>query len=100
MTLEFIKQIEATGAIVMSFISDGTKANVATAEVLGANLNEDKSYFFSPTHQGQKIYTIWDPPHMLKLVRKHFCEKKTIPSRSVIGLESSFYIGRKTVGEF
>lgn len=74
LTFECINRIEECGAIVMSFTSDGCPANVATVEFLGAQ--RDEPFFFSPSHPNQKIYIIWDPPHMLKLVRKHFCEKK------------------------
>lgn len=74
LTFECINRIEESGAIVISFTSDGCPVNVATVEFLGAQ--EGKPFFFSPTHPNQKIHVIWDPPHMFKLVRKHFCEKK------------------------
>lgn len=76
LTLETIVKIEEAGVRVITLTSDGLSANIAVAEQLGANFDEDKPYFYSPTHAQRKIYIIWDPPHMLKLVRKHFCEAK------------------------
>lgn len=72
LTLQVIKRIENVGAKVISLTSDGLAANVTTAEALGAQFSEGKPYFYSPTYPEQKIYIILDPPHMLKLVRKHF----------------------------
>lgn len=72
LTLKVIKAIEATGAVIISLTGDGLKGNKTAAEHLGANFEEGRPYFQSPTHPEQKIYVIFDPPHMLKLVRKHF----------------------------
>lgn len=74
LTLETVKKIEEAGVKVVSLTSDGLAANITVAELLGAKFEEDKPYFYSPTEAQRKIYIIWDPPHMLKLVRKHFCE--------------------------
>lgn len=72
LTLDVIRSIEEVGVIVMSHTSDGLRANVTVAELLGADFNKNQTFFHSPTHPNQKIYFIFDPPHMLKLVRKHF----------------------------
>lgn len=71
-TLEVIKRIEATGAIVISLTGDGHNVNIATVNTLGANCNGHQPYFYSPSHPEQKIYFILDPAHMIKLIRKHF----------------------------
>lgn len=84
LTIETIKEIEATDARVISLTSDGLAANIAVAEMLGANFGEDKPYFHSHTNEQQKIYIIFDPPHMLKLVRKHFCNEKIFHKGRVI----------------
>lgn len=39
------------------------------AKELGAKFEDSMPYFPSPTNQDDKIYLIWDPPHMLKLAR-------------------------------
>lgn len=72
LTLEVTKRIEETGVNVISLTADGLVSNLVVAEILGANFHENKPYFSSPTHSEQKIYIIFDPPHMLKLVRNHF----------------------------
>lgn len=73
MTIQAIEEIEETGARVISLTSDGLAANITVAETLGAIFGEDRTYFYSPTDAQRKIYIIFDPPHMIKLVRKHFC---------------------------
>lgn len=75
-TLRVIKSIEEAGARVIALTSDGLAANVTTAESLGAKFDDLKTYFMSPKHPERKIYIIFDPPHMLKLVRKHFSSNK------------------------
>lgn len=72
LTLQVIEQIEAAGARIISLTGDGLAGNKATAEELGARFDLDQPFFKSPTYPNQKIYVLWDPPHMIKLVRKHF----------------------------
>lgn len=62
-----IESVNKTGARVISLTGDGLIANIAMVKELGADF--DKPYFPSPTNSDQKIYVIWDPPHMLKLDR-------------------------------
>lgn len=64
-----IQHVNETGARVISLTGDGLRANIAMTEILGADFENDKPYFPSPTNPDQKIYIIWDPPHMLKLAR-------------------------------
>lgn len=70
--IQIIKCLEETGVVLVSLTGDGLAANITTYEALGVKFNEGKPYFKSPTYPGQNIYIIFDPPHMLKLVRKHF----------------------------
>lgn len=72
LTLQVIKEIEAVGAKVISLTGDGLAGNKSAAESLGARFDLDQPYFNSPTYPQQKIYIIFDAPHMIKLVRKHF----------------------------
>lgn len=74
LTLEVIRKIENIGARVISLTGDGLICNVVVGEILGAKYNENKPYFSSPTHPDRKIYLIFDPPHMLKLIRKHLSQ--------------------------
>lgn len=75
LVLNVIKRVEETGVIIVSLTGDALAANTTTYEALGVDFDNLKTYFHSPTYPQQKIYIIYDPPHMLKLVRKHFCEK-------------------------
>lgn len=72
LVVQVIREIENIDVRVISLTGDGLISNVTVGEILGANYKEDKPYFFSPTHSERKIYLVFDPPHMLKLVRKHF----------------------------
>lgn len=76
LTRNIIRSVEENGIRIISLTSDGLYANLAVAEHLGAKLKEDKPYFHSPTFPQQKIYVIFDPPHMLKLIRLHFSRGK------------------------
>lgn len=71
-----IKCVEETGVVIVSVTGDGLPANITAYESLGVNFDELKPYFKSPTYPEKKIYVILDPPHMLKLIRKHFSSNK------------------------
>lgn len=64
-----IESVNKAGARVISLTGDGLIANVSMVKELGADFKNDKPYFPSPTDPDDKIYVIWDPPHMLKLAR-------------------------------
>lgn len=72
LTLEAIRSMEGTGTYVMSLTSDGLRANIVVAQLLGSRFDEQITYFQSPTYSEKKFFIIFDPPHMLKLVRKQF----------------------------
>lgn len=71
-TQSVIKSVNRTGVRVISFTQDGLRANVSMAKELGADFTNDKPYFSSPTNPDDKIYFIWDAPHMIKLFRGCF----------------------------
>lgn len=79
---ELIKRIEAVGAKVISITGDG--ANIAVANVMGANYDDHQPYFHNPSNPEQMIYFILDPPHMLKLIRKHFATRKLFHQSQLI----------------
>lgn len=87
LTLEVIQEIEKIGARVVSLTGDGLICNIVVGEILGAKYNENKPYFFSPTHSDRKIYMIFDPPHMLKLIRKHFSQDKIYHGDKLVNWE-------------
>lgn len=73
---EVIRAVEKTGANVISLTGDGLAANLISYEHLGADFKSNKPYFASPMHPEKKIHVIFDPPHMLKLIRKDFSTRK------------------------
>lgn len=78
-----IEHVNNAGARVISLTGDGLIANIAMTKDLGADFDKDQPYFPSPTNPEEKIYVIWDPPHMLKLARgclkSHQLYHETIP---------------------
>lgn len=73
---EVIRRIEVTGAIVTSFTGDALPSNIASFKLLGCDFKANKPFFSSPSHPERHIYLIFDPPHMLKLIRKDFATHK------------------------
>lgn len=84
LTLEVIRKIENTGVQIISLTSDGLFANLTVAELLGADFEKNKPYFGSPTYAQSKIFIIFDPPHMLKLIRNHFSRDKIYHNNSLL----------------
>lgn len=82
--LNVIKCVEETGVVIVSVTGDGLPANITAYETLGVNFDEQRTYFMSPTYATQKIYVIFDPPHMLKMVRKHFASNKIYHQNKLI----------------
>lgn len=64
--------VDKTGAVVKSLTLDGLRANFAMIKELGANCMNDAPYFSTPANPDEKIYVIWDAPHMMKLARGCF----------------------------
>lgn len=74
LTREVITGVCDTGAKVVSLTGDGLSANITVAKLLGADFKSKKP--FISVRPNEKIYIILDPPHMLKLIRKYFAQKK------------------------
>lgn len=70
-TKEVIRRIELTGTNIISLTGDGLHANMAVAKWLGADFENNKTFFKSPSNPNHNIYIIFDPPHMFKLLRKY-----------------------------
>lgn len=70
--LEVVKSISERKCKIANITFDGYSANSVMCNILGANLNATngnfKTYFSNP-HDGSKIYVIFDPSHMVKLLR-------------------------------
>lgn len=76
LTNEIILRISAAGVKVAAITSDGLIANVSMMKRLGADFTNDKPFFIDPYDGESKIYTLLDPPHMLKLARNCIASKK------------------------
>lgn len=72
LTQEVIRNVNETGAKVMSLTADGTITNIACVKLLGVNFKKDQPFFKSPTSPHYNIYFLLDAPHMLKLARGCF----------------------------
>jgi len=73
-----IKLVEDTGIVITSLTFDGAPSNVSMCNLLGCDTNvyNLKTHFNSPG--GNKINILYDPCHMLKLVRNTFGEIQNI----------------------
>lgn len=72
LTQEVIRNVNGTGAKIMSLTADGTITNISCVKCLGVNFKDDEPFFKSPTSPHYKIYFLLDAPHMLKLARGCF----------------------------
>lgn len=75
---EAILRLNDVGVVVASITCDGTPTNIATYKNLGANFDADRPFFENQYRRGSVIYTLLDPPHMLKLARNCLGNKKTL----------------------
>lgn len=76
LTREVITAVDNTGAKIISLTGDGLSANIAVAKILGADFNANKPYFPNPRRPNEKIYMIFDPPHMIKLIRRYLANQQ------------------------
>lgn len=76
LTREVLRSVHGTGAKIVSLTSDGLRANIVVATLLGADFKNNKPFFPNPCNSESKIYIILDPAHMLKLMRKYFAEQQ------------------------
>lgn len=67
---EGIKLLADSGIKTRSIVCDGASTNIATLELLGANI-PFQPYFYSNI-LNCKVYTLLDPAHMIKLARNAF----------------------------
>ncbi|KAL9700432.1 hypothetical protein quinque_003873 [Culex quinquefasciatus] len=78
--LEILKKLQGVGATVISLTFDGTRTNISTANALGCDFRPDYPLRVSFSHPctGAPIFAIFDPVHMLKLVRNTLCSQGTL----------------------
>lgn len=79
LTSDLITQITSCGVDINNLTFDGHKSNISMCNILGANLNVDAQDFrpyFTNRVDSKKIYLIFDPSHMFKLLRNTLANKK------------------------
>lgn len=77
--LDAIGKINSTGAYLLSMAFDGLSTNLSACESMGASFDVSniRPYIICPAN-GRKVYIVFDPPHMLKLVRNCLEEKRNL----------------------
>ena len=87
---EALMKTADNGLIVKAIVADGLKANVKAARCLGFNLSAiNPTCHISHPHDdfnGEKVWFICDPPHMLKLTRNLLADRHTIYVRQQDGI--------------
>jgi len=66
---------KSISAAPVSFTTDGPPSNLCMAGLLGVNLDKNKIHEIDPrltAREGEDIYYMLDPAHMLKLIRNCF----------------------------
>lgn len=77
LVLKCIKLVQETGVQVVSLTFDGAQSNISMSNMLGCHIQfpDPKTYF---KVENRCIHVFYDPPHMLKLIRNCFGEKKLL----------------------
>lgn len=92
---EVVIKVSEQGIVIANFTFDGAKDNLKMCENLGANLNplsEDfKPYIINP-FDGSKIFIIFDPPHMEKLMRNLLGNHKILFDQNDNKIEWDYFV--------
>lgn len=74
-----LRRLHEVGVCIVNLTFDGTAEHVRTARLLGAELQLEKiAAFFPHPCTGEKVHIIFDPCHMLKLIRNTLGENKIL----------------------
>lgn len=88
---EAMFKLNNIGVIVGSISNDGHVVNIAALKILGADYKADKPYFTNPFNENHIVYSILDPPHMLKLARNCIGNKEVIYDREGNEIQWTFF---------
>ncbi|EZA46375.1 hypothetical protein X777_00226 [Ooceraea biroi] len=73
------------GATVLNITMDGCASNIATMQCLGANISpKNPQPYFTHPQTKEKVYTMLDAVHMIKLIRNSFASSTNIYDVSII----------------
>lgn len=90
--LDVLKEISQIGVQVINITFDGARENISLCEKLGCSLDPDnlKTYFTNPLNQS-KVFLIFDPCHMLKLIRNALGDLQYITDPQLGRIEWSYF---------
>lgn len=92
LVLDAIDKINSTGAYLISMAFDGLSTNFSVCESLGASfdIGNIRSFIKNPAN-GNKIYIVLDPPHMLKLIRNCLAAKSPLKDGKNNSIDWKFF---------
>lgn len=95
-----LKTLAEMGIKVRSGGFDGFPNNILMCELAGANyeLENMRPYFQNP-YDCNSVFTVLDPPHMLKLLRNSLYDVKTMYDREGRKIEWKFYVNLVNLGQ-
>ena len=79
--LDVIKKVEKWGYHVKGLTCDNYVDNTKLSKALG--VTNEKPYFPHPTRPEENIYFMFDPVHILKLLRNHLIDQGKLKSRTL-----------------
>lgn len=93
LVLILLRVLSKIGLKVIGLAFDGLVTNPRTCSLLGASLNVDKDFrpFILDPLDNHKIYIIYDPPHMIKLIRNCIGMKKTLYQENGSKIEWKYF---------
>lgn len=91
-TLVFGYFLIKRGAYLISMAFDGLSTNFSVCETLGASfdIGNIRSFIINPSN-GNKIYIVLDPPHMLKLIRNCLAAKSPLKDGKNNSIDWKFF---------
>lgn len=93
LVLMVLRTLSNIGIRIIALTFDGLIANLRTCNLLGASLDVDgdfRPYILDPL-DSHKIYIIFDPPHMVKLIRNCIGQNKTLYHENGSKIEWKFF---------
>lgn len=92
MLVKVIKEITHCNVITSSVTFDGVIANASMCNLLGCDFNDEvKPYFKNPV-DNRSIYVIFDPSHMLKLIRNTLGNREVLFDDKDRKIEWNYFI--------
>lgn len=88
---EALFKLNNIGVAVCAITNDGHIVNIATLKILGVDYDANRPYFKNPFDKEKLVYSILDPPHMIKLARNCIGNKKTIYNSENKEIKWSFF---------